>query len=54
MACKQDENKKGKPTTILVGNWSDLKFDTDGNLLGLKRKYGKFNRPIMKFQSKPE
>lgn len=37
------------------GKWylivpSDAKFDKDGNFIGMKRKYGKFKRPIYKFK----
>jgi hypothetical protein len=53
MSCKIEtpaplECKAVYPKWKYVIAMSDCKFDKDGNFIGLKRKYGKFTRPVYK------
>jgi len=43
--CKTKSNVK----SITIINYNDLKFDGNCNIIGLKRKYGKFKREVIRF-----
>lgn len=47
MEC--NSNNSGIKTAYAIAV-SDIKFDNKGNMLGLKRKYGKFKRPVTKLE----
>lgn len=47
MECKS--NNSGIKSAYIM-SLSDVKFDDKGNMIGLKRKYGKFKRPVTKLE----
>jgi hypothetical protein len=44
----QNCNDNTKITKMLVVNINDLVFAPNGNIVRIKRKYGKYKRPIIK------